>query len=180
MIDSSITYFQASPPPERVNAFCHAAIASNVSHGNGQLADHHVQDLAFGSLHTSWLGLFEMACMVSSGSAAGEEVVEADLQRQGYYHGSDHCKCVSSPHLWLHLQSHEAISDSHPRSAGPLAGDSCLDVPCASGPALLQGSICLSTICLLIGPLCLSPVCAPYLLCCNCTLLYTWFKLLLS
>ncbi len=60
---------------------------------------------------------------MSAGTAAVEEVLEADLKRQSHHYGPHYCQCLGCPHLWLHLQSHEALSDRHTRQTRPSSGD---------------------------------------------------------
>ncbi len=61
--------------------------------------------------------------LMSAGTAAVEEVLEADLKRQSHHHGPHHRQCLGCAHLWLHLQPYEALSDRHTRQTRPPTGD---------------------------------------------------------
>ena len=73
-----------------------------------------------------------------AGTAAGEEVLEADQPGPSHHHGAHHRQCVSCPYLWLHLQPHEAVSDRHP---GPPGSPPGLIPPFCTGVAVTP-SLC--------------------------------------
>ena len=60
---------------------------------------------------------------MSTGTAAFEEVLEADLKRQSHHHGPHHSQCLGCAHLWIHLQPHEALTDRYTRQTRPSSGD---------------------------------------------------------